>query len=146
LGEAMRRFQARLSENLERELARCRRTEDEAARTVAGMREDINLLRKQAMVLNDDFLRVRCSPADSLVALAHAPLAALVHLRCRVLDAPSCMQRSNELDRAKMTLAIQLEQANMVVHAKAHLQDALEEMRREDAADKEVRGVTVEQP
>lgn len=55
----MRRFQARLAEQLERELARCRRMEDEAARTVAGMREDINLLRKQAMVLNDDFLRVR---------------------------------------------------------------------------------------
>lgn len=49
------------------------------------------------------------------------------------------MQRSNELDRAKMTLAIQLEQANMVVLAKAHLQDALDDIRREDVADKEVR-------
>ena len=45
-------------EDLEKELARSRRIVDETTRVVAEKREEINLLRKQAMVLNDEFLRV----------------------------------------------------------------------------------------
>jgi uncharacterized coiled-coil protein SlyX len=46
-------------EDLEKELARSRRIVDETTRVVAAKREEINLLRKQAMVLNEEFLRVR---------------------------------------------------------------------------------------
>lgn len=57
-------LQKRVLEHLERELARCRRADDEASRVVAARREEINLLRKQAIVLNDDFLR-RSNELDS---------------------------------------------------------------------------------
>lgn len=53
----LKKYQKRQMEDLEKELARSRRIVDETTRVVAAKRDEINLLRKQAMVLNDEFLR-----------------------------------------------------------------------------------------
>jgi len=49
------------------------------------------------------------------------------------------VQRSNELDRAKMQLAIMLEQANQIVKAKQFIGEQVEEIRQEVAKEREVR-------
>ena len=81
-------------DDLEKELARSRRILDEASRVVSSKRDEIDLLRKQAMVLNEEFLR-----------------------------------RSNDLDRAKVNLAICLEQANQIVKAKQFVQEQSDDLR-----------------
>lgn len=77
LAMEIKRYQKRQMEDLEKELSRSRRIVDESTRVVASKRDEINLLRKQAMVLNDEFLRVRsvhtCQPSKAMRAC---------HFRC----------------------------------------------------------------
>lgn len=65
----IKRYQGRVTQDLEKELSRSRRIVDETTRVVAAKREEINLLRKQAMVLNDEFLRVRLTLVQLATAL-----------------------------------------------------------------------------
>lgn len=90
----LRKYRKRQMDDLEKELARSRRILDEASRVVSSKRDEIDLLRKQAMVLNEEFLR-----------------------------------RSNDLDRAKVNLAICLEQANQIVKAKQFVQEQSDDLR-----------------
>ena len=90
----LRKYRKRQMDDLEKELARSRRILDEASRVVSSKSDEIDLLRKQAMVLNEEFLR-----------------------------------RSNDLDRAKVNLAICLEQANQIVKAKQFVQEQSDDLR-----------------
>jgi uncharacterized coiled-coil protein SlyX len=98
----LKRYRKRQMDDLEKELARSRRVLDEASRVVTSKREEINLLRKQAMVLNEEFLR-----------------------------------RSNDLDRAKVNLAICLEQANQIVKAKQFVQEQSDDLRADATKDRQ---------
>lgn len=49
------------------------------------------------------------------------------------------LQRSNELDRSKMQLAIMLEQANQIVKAKQYINEQCEELRLDSNREREVR-------
>jgi regulator of replication initiation timing len=48
-----------------------------------------------------------------------------------------CLQRSNELDRSKMQLAIMLEQANQIVKAKQYIGEQMDELKLEAGRDKD---------
>jgi uncharacterized coiled-coil protein SlyX len=98
----LKRYRKRQMDDLEKELARSRRVLDEASRVVTSKREEINLLRKQAMVLNEEFLR-----------------------------------RSNDLDRAKVNLAICLEQANQIVKAKQFVQEQSDDLHADATKDRQ---------
>lgn len=88
----MKRYQKRQMEDLEKELARSRRIVDETTRVVAAKREEIDLLRKQAMVLNDEFLRRSNELDRSKMQLAIS------------------LEQANQIVKAKQYIAEQMEE------------------------------------
>jgi len=88
----MKRYQKRQMEDLEKELARSRRIVDETTRVVAAKREEIDLLRKQAMVLNDEFLRRSNELDRSKMQLA------------------IMLEQANQIVKAKQYIAEQMEE------------------------------------